>query len=112
MQWFYTPAPITSLLKKTIVKRIVVVVEGTGLIVVHVSASSLAMHPLIKVIDIQQFNLLSKVNYSTVEPHYYSHLRAKHFWLLYRGGCFTEVQMYWVTSFGTWLGGYNNEVAA
>ena len=31
---------------------------------------------------------------NTVEPHYYSHLGAKHLWLLCRGGCFTEVQMY------------------
>ena len=38
---------------------------------------------------------------STVEPHYYTHLRAKHFWLVYRGGCFTEVQMYRFTSLGT-----------
>ena len=48
----------------------------------------------------------------TVEPHYYSHLRAELFWLLYRGGCFTEVQMYGITSLGTWLGSCNNEVAA
>ena len=39
----------------------------------------------------------------TVEPHYYySHLWAKHFWLLYRAGCFTEVQKYRITSLGTW----------
>ena len=36
------------------------------------------------------FNVLA----SAVEPHYYNHLWAKHFWLLYKGGCFTEVQMY------------------
>ena len=39
------------------------------------------------------------------------HLWAKHFWLLYRGGCFIEVQMYRFTSLGTWLGGCNNKVA-
>ena len=38
----------------------------------------------------------------TVEPHYYSHLWARHCWLLYRGGYFTGVQMYWITLLGTW----------